>query len=228
MASLGTYSQKTWPGVGDIDDCWVISTFWALVAAGIIDEWHIPTVYAFRAAAGRPDVQGKASGGSNADIIKALNKLLPQAGARMYNSGISGFKQMLSSGYIASLSVNSSMLPAYLQFGFKGLHQIAVIYQDGQFYVMNPLANQGAPLLLISQAALAKAAGGFAGTGKMSAVLIKVGGVVLKQIIKDGKRMMLPQPPRDLNAPIVVRNYLDPLTVGDFYRARHKEDNVLE
>lgn len=36
-----------------------------------------------------------------------------------------------------------------------------------------------------------------------------------------------PQRPRDLNAPIVVRNYIDPHHAGEFYRAKHKHSNIL-
>ncbi len=37
----------------------------------------------------------------------------------------------------------------------------------------------------------------------------------------------MPIRPRDLNAPIVVRNYIDPSRTVAFYRARHQDDHIL-
>jgi hypothetical protein len=227
---LGVYNQINWPGVGDTDDCWVIATFWALVAGGIVDEAHIPSVKAFRAAAGVPDVYGRKDGGSNQQILKALNKILPQAGAKYYSGTGTGMQTKLKGGYIVSLAVNSALLPSYLQFGFKGSHQIAVIYQGGKYYVMNPLARQGSALLEITASALYKAAYGFLGDGKAHGVMIKIGGAAVKKIVakakaQKGKVVRDPtRPPPYKQAPA---RYLDPWEPKGFLTARHPADRAL-
>lgn len=223
MAGLGAYSQITWPGVGKIDDCGVIATFWALVAAGIVTQTGLGTVSAFRIAGGRA---ADNSGIDNADILKALNKLFPQAGATAYRGGIAGFTKALKAGYVASLAVNSAMLPAYLQFGFKGLHQVSVIYQKGQFYVMNPLAVQDSPLLLITAADLLRAAAGFAGAGMMSAILIKW---TAGKVPTSTKTTVKPKPaiPRSPRYIPIVKNYIYPTEARGFYNEMHKPTDPL-
>jgi len=218
VSSLGVYNQVHWPGVGDVDDCWVISTFWVLVAAGILTRDQLPSVHAFRDAAGVPDKPGP-TGGSNAEIVRALNKLTPEAGARLFSGNLSGFVHTLKSGYIASLAVNSMYLPSYLRFGFKGRHQIAVVYQNGKLYVMNPLAKEGSSLLQISQVDLALAAITFSQDGRFHGVMVRIGGAV---------RKALDQAIKQLNLPPVIRPYtemsdfIDGFAVGKFYRSKHK------
>lgn len=51
----------------------------------------------------------------------------------------------------------------------------------------------------------------------------------MEQVVTKTKKktIVIPRPPRDLNAPIVVRNYLDPWAVKAFYEARHPVIPVL-
>lgn len=212
MSGLGAFNQIGWTGVGDADECWIIATFWPLVATGVMSREDLPTIEEFRKAAGRPDLPG-ASGGNNGNLIKALKKLAPGADAKLFVGGLSSFTKQLKSGYIASLSLSSALLPKYLQFGFTGAHQVSVIYQGGKFYVMNPLAKEGSALLEITAAALTKAAGGLFKDGKYHAVLIRAKQVPLKVPRRDPVR-------RDLNPPIVIRDYIDPYEVVSFYNGR--------
>jgi hypothetical protein len=68
------FSQRTWTGVGDLDDCWVLSS---IQSAHAVAPWlHLPTTPQFRKAAGDPD-DGKRDGGSIAEIIRAVTTLWP-------------------------------------------------------------------------------------------------------------------------------------------------------
>lgn len=216
MTTLGTFNQASWAGVGDIDECWIIATYWALVATGIMTRDQLPTIAEFREAAGRPDKPGP-SGGNNKVLMLALKTLIPQADAKMIDGSFQSFKAELGRGYVASLSVLSSKLPKWLQFGFQGAHQVSVYFKGGQFYLANPLAKEGSALIQISEADLKSAAGGLFGDGKFHAVLIKGKTAALL------KNTLAPtSPPRDLAAPIIVRDYIDPWRVQRDYDARHK------
>jgi hypothetical protein len=240
-ASLGVFNQVHWVGVGDVDECWIIATFWALVASGGVEREKLPSIEAFRKAAGRPDRPGP-TGGNNYLILKALKRLEPGIDARLYVGGASGFTNMLKRGYIASLSVNSKYLPPNLQYGFKGAHQISVYFQGGKYYVMNPLAKEGSPLQSITLADLQRAAGSlfghnqpiknmpgedrFVGDWLFHAVFIKAKpGTQPPKFLPLGG--VASARPRDLNAPIIVRDYIDPYAARRLYDARHKDDNLL-
>jgi hypothetical protein len=220
--TLGVFNQVWWAGVGDADECWIIATFWALVATGVMSRDQLPSIDKFRAAAGRPDLPGP-SGGNNSDIIKALAKLAPDADVRGYNGLFAGFKKALQNGYVASLSVDSNMLPKYLQFGFKGLHQVSIYYSAGKYYVMNPLAKEGSGLLQISEFDLRMAATSYLGDGDFHAVLIKAGP---EKPHKNPVTSMPRSQPRDFNYQVTVRNYLDPWVARDVYQSRHKRRSV--
>lgn len=232
MALLGAFNQVQWGGVGDADECWIIATFWPLVASGVVMRSELPSIATFRAAAGKPDRPGP-TGGNNRDLVRALDKLFPDADVKFFIGTASAFFRQLQLGYVASLSVLSSKLPAYLRFGFNGSHQVSVIYQKGKYYVMNPLAREGSALIQISERDLARAAGALLRDGKVHAVLIRAG--------KNGKSPTpnpKPRPgdkptarlPRDFNYQVVVRNYIDPYAAGMMYKTRRRrpslDDNV--
>lgn len=217
--SLGVYNQIRWPGVGDADDCWVIATFWVLVATGVMTRDQLPSVSAYRSAAGVVDRRGRSDGGSNSDTMKALRRVAPRAVAKLYSGGFAGFKQLLAKGYIASLSVNSGRLPGYLQFGFKGAHQVAIVLQGGKFYVMNPLAQQGSALLPISEADLMKAAYALLGDHRVHAVLIKAG---VQKAVNNLEAMV--KAARQLQPPPVEEegvDFLDGWDAKRFYLDKH-------
>jgi hypothetical protein len=216
-SGLGVFNQASWSGVGDVDECWIIATYWALVASGVMRREDLPTIAEFRDAAGRPDLPGP-SGGNNHNLMLALKTLIPQADTRLFTGGAASFKKALQSGYIASLSLLSKALPKYLQFGFKGGHQVSVYYQGGKYYVANPLAKEGSALIEVSLAVLLKASGALFGDNKLHAVLIKApsGGKKTKTIVPD-----FPKRPRDLAPPVLESNYIDPWKARRFYDERN-------
>jgi hypothetical protein len=168
----GVYNQVSWPGVGDVDDCSVIATFWALVASGHLKRENLPTVAAFRAAAGVPDGPGP-SGITNAQVLTALGRLYPAAKARSFVGGWAAFLLIIGRGEVASLSVRGADLPAALRYGFDGPHQVGLATTPGpSLRLMNPLGPQGTVVPAIPGDALRKAAEALFGDGKFHAVVI--------------------------------------------------------
>jgi hypothetical protein len=214
---MGAYNQVKWPGVGDIDECWIIATYWALVAAGVTTRDQLPTIDAFRAAAGVPDRPGP-TGGSYRNIMKALKKLFPYSGATTYVGYWQGFMSYMKKGYIASLFVYSVFLPKYLQFGFWGKHQVAVVMQGGKLFVMNPLAKEGSALLPITIGQLIVAT-----MGRFTAVLFPLGGAQKPP----AQQKFRPGPPRDLFPPLIQIDFYDPWKARRFYEERHREGTEL-
>ena len=226
----GVFNQVLWPGTGDVDECWIIATYWALVISGVVKRKNLPTIKEFRAAAGRPDKPGP-TGGNNKIIAKALSILLPKAEVKQYNGNTAGFEKLLKQGYIASLSVDSGDLPAYLQFGFKGNHQISVYYEGGHFWVMNPLAKEGSSLLPISLADLKRAAFSLLGDGKFHAIFIRAKSqeqMDYEKNLRDyNNRMERPRAPKPLAAPAERDNhYLQPYWPKDFLDARSDKGDM--
>lgn len=164
-----SYSQLTFPGVGDIDDCVVVATCQAAHALGL----PIPTAPAFRKAAGVPDKPGPTPM-SVVSAEKACNTLWPTTRTVMnehfswHNFGLA----MEGTGRRpASCSVLSGALPARLQFGFRGDHQVCVFFQDQTWWLVNPLQPEGTPPHVITATELHTALGSFAGGGNVAAVL---------------------------------------------------------
>ena len=62
---------------------------------------------------------------------------------------------------------------------------------------------------------------------KLIAWYLRLGNMEQVIVKTKKKTIVIPRPPRDLNAPIVVRNYLDPWAVKAFYEARHPVIPVL-
>lgn len=134
-------SQIGYPGAGDIDDCWVVASVWAAVAAD--PNAPQPTVPAFRAAAGNPDRPGP-TGGDLDDVVRGSVRTWPYLTIAKYAStDWATFDRRLSDGWSASLGVLSAELPVYLRFGFNGSHQVGVAKTGPEFMVANPLAKDG-------------------------------------------------------------------------------------
>lgn len=136
------FSQRAWPGAGDIDDCWVVADIQALNS---VAPWlELVSVPAYRAAAGNPDVQGEADGGQLRDSVRAVRALWPEYGATTRARPQVPWSQLLESmneGRPISLSVVSGELPAELRFGFQGYHRIAMLRTPGGRHLFaNPLA----------------------------------------------------------------------------------------
>jgi len=178
----GALNQKVYPGVGDIDDCWVVATIWA-VRRATHQNRNLPSCPTYRAAAGDPD-DGYKDGGTVDEIVQANNRLYPQITDVKYAKqyGWTGFVGYLNKGYTASLAVRSSYLPRSLRYGFLGTHQIAVFKRAGKFYIMNPLKPKGSAPTAISESALKTATYKFANGWVMADLVppINLGKVVVK------------------------------------------------
>jgi hypothetical protein len=156
----GAISQIGYPNAGDIDDCWLVATVWAAVASG---QTYRPDATTYRRAAMNPDRPGP-TGGTADQTFRGAKGCWPGANIRRYvSTDWNGFTSLLKAGWVASLAVNSGALPGYLQYGFYGLHQIGVAYQNGQYYVDNPLMSNGTSPVSIDEIALRTAARGFSG-----------------------------------------------------------------
>jgi hypothetical protein len=163
------YSQKFWPGAGDVDDCWVLAAYMAIHA---VAPWlDLPGVKRFRELAGKPDLPGP-SPGTVADAHKAIRALYPSLGAKVTTSMTwPAFVDQVKSGHPASLTLKSGALPAGLRYGFAGVHQVAVEFEGDGWLVANPLAlphHRGDP---IGQAALRAAVQAHSGD-KVHAILM--------------------------------------------------------
>lgn len=173
MTYPGVFNEVSWPGAGDppghADDCHPMSDFWALVAAGVLTKAQLPTLTAYRLAAGAPDLPGVTVGMDNVQALAAIKKLVPQARAFSYVGTIDGFKAWTKKGAMASLSVDSGLLPADHRFGFLGSHQVAVA---DYFYMMNPLAPSGSAPVFILETDLRRAAEGLHRDGKFHAIIV--------------------------------------------------------
>lgn len=141
MQTSQVFSQRAWPAAGDVDDCWVVSTIQAL---NVTSPWaQLVGTSAFRAAAGKPDHPGQSDGGSLADIMRAIGVLWPAiAPAVMPLKGVPwvAFARAVDAGRPCTVAVKSMYLPAPLQYGFGGYHQVTVAKRGARYLFANPLA----------------------------------------------------------------------------------------
>ena len=175
-------NQKVYPGVGDIDDCWVVATIWA-IRRHTHQSQNLLNCTTYRAAAGDPD-DGRHDGGTVSEIAQANSRLYPHVADVKYQKqyGWTGLVSYLNKGYTASLAVRSSYLPRSLRYGFYGTHQVAVFKRGGYFYMMNPLQPQGSAPTRISGTALNTATYRFANGWVMADIIapINLGKVAVK------------------------------------------------
>ena len=149
-------SQVTYPLVGDVDDCSVVSTFWAARDAGYAGR--LPTVPEFRRAAGVPDRPGP-SGIDNYHVwLGVQGTALRDLRGTLWNAKWEPFALAVKGGASASLATLSSKLPPYLRFGFNGAHRVGVAWDGATFMVANPLAPGGSAPLPCPEATLKAAA----------------------------------------------------------------------
>ena len=164
----GVFNQGSWPGVGDWDECFALSAYWALVASGYMTRAQLPSIAAFRAAAGVPDAPGS-TGATNAQALRAIKTLTPQSGAFAFDSAsYDALATWLAKGAVASVTVRSSALPARLQFGFAGIHQVDLV---AGLLLMNPLDQSGHALRPIARAEFGHAAHAYLADGKIHAIV---------------------------------------------------------
>lgn len=145
QVSVGVLSQKLFRavGVGDpLDDCWALADIMAALASA---SWvTIPDVATYRVAAGNPDEIGVSDGGTLAESVKAVTKLWPKLAelVEVRKPGeltASAVVARCVGGHPTSGSVQSSALPARLQFGFGGRHRCAWCFVEGKLLIANPL-----------------------------------------------------------------------------------------
>lgn len=210
-----TISQITYFGVGDIDECAIIASFWAARQAGFTGR--LPTISEFRRVAGRPDRPGS-TGMHNSQIWKGVLGTGLGVGATQLKSGTtwSSFLQQMRIGAAASVSIVSGALPTGYRYGYQGRHQVGLVWENGQWYIADPLAPDGSGPIAISEAALKKAIFAYSG-------LNKVTGVLFSQVAASAKTPPAPVAP---DGPPLPGAWPRPRPVADafasarFYRAR--------
>lgn len=167
-----TFSQRTWPGAGDIDDCWVLS---AIQGANAVAPWlPLLTVPEFRTFAGDPD-DGVSDGGNVDDLMTGIRGAWPALAALctpLRGNAAWPWSRILDeikSGRPASVCVVSAQLAH--TYGFAGLHQVTYFHEPGVgLRVANPLApDRSEPTRIATRTAQA-AAEAFGG-GKVHCVL---------------------------------------------------------
>ena len=169
MQTSQVFSQRTWPAAGDLDDCWVVATIWC---ANAVAPWlFLQNTTAFRKAAGDPD-DGQTDGGRLKEIMQACRALWPQLGVERYaDEPWAGLMRRLDAGRPASVAVLSEALPPRLQFGFRGLHQVALfVDHEGKLRIMNPLQKDRARPEHIGEDAAREAARAYGGGSVYAAV----------------------------------------------------------
>lgn len=164
-----TFSQRTWPGAGDIDDCWVVS---AIQCAAAVAPWlPLLTVPEFRAFANDPD-DGKNDGGNVDDLmvgtVHAWPRLAPLV-VPMRGWAWDDVLAKVKAGQPASLCVTSGRLP--VPYGFAGGHQVTIFHEPTVgLRIANPLAPDRSEPIRIATPAARAAAEAF-GSGKVYGVL---------------------------------------------------------
>jgi hypothetical protein len=157
------FSQRMWPGIGDIDDCWVLAS---LQAVHTVAPWlPLPGVKVFRAKANKPDVPGVMNPGDEHDMKRGLDALYPDLATELVDGmPFPTFVEQVKSGRPAALIIRAGDLPPDMQLGLPGIHAICVAFDDETdgFLVADPLAKAHSKPVPISQPALRKAIEGFA------------------------------------------------------------------
>jgi hypothetical protein len=135
------FDQRTWPGAGDVDDCWVVS---ALQAMNATSPWaHLVSVPVFRKAAGVPDHPHQADGGNVGAIRRGLVGCYPALRGLVSvfrGDPLGRLEAELLAGHPASVSIIAGKLPVPLRFGFTGAHQVTLAARGDRYLFANPLA----------------------------------------------------------------------------------------
>lgn len=155
MQTSIVFDQRTWPGAGDVDDCWVVS---ALQAMNVTSPWlRLIGVPKFREAAGRPDHPNQADGGNLHAIRTGLVGVYPQLSGHVKSHAAVSFQELrttAAAGHPLSVSIISGALPTSLRFGFSGAHQVTIVVKNGKVLFANPLARAQSRWVRVSWAAI--------------------------------------------------------------------------
>lgn len=156
------FSQRDWPGIGDVDDCWVLAS---LQAVHTVAPWlKLPGVKVFRDRAGVLDVPGQLDVGDEHDMKRGLDALYPTLGLEILDGmPFSEFVGKLRSGRPAAVIIKAGDLPDELQTTYKGIHAVTVAFDDetGAILMADPLARAHSKPVPIAQPALKNAIEGF-------------------------------------------------------------------
>ncbi len=167
-------SQRTWPGVGDLDDCWVLSILQCVLAC--LSWAHLPGTTAVRKAAGDPD-DGKADGGNIAEIIRAAAALWPVLEGKLtpIRGGTpAALRAAVRAGRPASVALMLDKLPPALRYNGGSAtpvaHQVTLAQAGDQLLLANPLKAMGQPWDVVTWAQVVPAIRAY-GNGAVFAVL---------------------------------------------------------
>lgn len=142
-------SQRTWPQVGDLDDCWVLSILQSVLAC--IPWAHLPGTTAVRTAAGIPDRPNAADGGRIGPILKASTTLWPILDGKLTairGGAVATVQAGVRAGRPASVAIDLNQLPARLRYQATSgplLHQVTLGQNGTQLLLANPLKAMGQP-----------------------------------------------------------------------------------
>lgn len=168
------FSQRTWAGVGDLDDCWVISL---LQTVHCCMPWSLlPTATVVRQAAGDPD-DGVSDGGNLTELRRAALKLYPELTGKLHvlrGDPLAQLQSLVTAGHPASIAVVCDKLPARLRYGTIGAvrHQVTVAVRGGKLRFANPLAPMGSRWDPIAWADVLPAIRAYSGAGKVHALVL--------------------------------------------------------
>lgn len=164
-------NQKTFPGAGDVDDCWVVATWMGVKA--IRPEIAVGSVTWYRGAAGDPD-DGVSDGGSTDEILRMCARVWPDVRTvdmrgKAWDWLVTRLKANVRP---ASIAVKSGAMPSAYRFGFNGAHQILIWWEDGKMWMANPLAPEGAKPMHVDPTAIKLAAYALTGNRTLLGVLL--------------------------------------------------------
>lgn len=128
MQKSMVFNQVKWPGAGDVDDCWAVSS---IQCANMVAPWlRLVSVPTFRKAAGNPDQPGP-TGGSSSDTVQGVETLWPRYFKGqlkvLRNAPWDVFTTSVARNVPMSVSILCAKLPGYLQRGFTGLHRVSIV-----------------------------------------------------------------------------------------------------
>lgn len=134
-------SERTWPGVGDRDDCWVLSALQCTLA---VAPWlHLPGSQVFRAAAGDPD-DGKHDGGNIAEIIRGTEGTWPLLDGKLTalrGVPMTRIVNLVEKGRPVSIALMSGKLPPRIRHMPNDVaHQCSLFAQGDRILFANPMA----------------------------------------------------------------------------------------
>lgn len=141
MQTSMVFNQVRWPGAGDVDDCWAVSS---IQCVNVTAPWlRLVSVPAFRKAAGNPDKPGP-TGGSLADTVKGVTTIFPVYAGRLHvlrGASWTRFVEVAKEHRPLSVAIVAGKLPARLQHGFTGYHRVSVVVKGkGTWLLADPLA----------------------------------------------------------------------------------------